>query len=52
MDRHALSEYKEILQPQGFTDLRAGLAADHNRLDLGQVTLKVLGVLQVEQLII
>ena len=43
--RHPLAQDQELLHAQGLADLGAGLPADDDRLDLGQVAFQVLGVL-------
>ena len=50
MRDHSLAEDEKLLHSQRFADLRAGLSADDHRLDLGQVSLEILGILMKEEL--
>ena len=47
---HPLAEDEELLHPQRLAQLRAGLAADDDRLDSGHVSFEIFGILPEENL--
>ena len=50
MAGHPLAENQKFVEPQRLADLGAGLPADHDRLDLGQLPFEQIRVIVIENL--